>query len=490
MTTMSFIKKIKKKGKTYAIEVEGYRDKDGKVKHKYLRYLGTVDKNGKVKSSQKSITVDKVSRFGLPAIVSRAIEQIKLGDMLEKYKEDIDTILLMHLCAPSSISKMEQRIKNIDPDFIKAELPFNRKRIDAALDFLEENKEVIEQSVYENFKEKYSDETLFYDITSIALNGYRSTLAKIGYPEFSPQINIGLCIEGKYGFPIFHEIFSGNFPQKKTLLQIAEKLKVFGRTGAVLVFDAGIADIKTISDVEDMGFGVISRMPMHEGLKKIALENISSSVKDIVKLSGSKVYVKEIHKEKGKLLICFNEKLKVSIKEHRYDEVIEAIEKKKKGKPIKDGLKKYILKNGKEWKIDYETLEDAEKYDGIYVIYCSDVSMPKEKAVKAYFERDRIEKGFQTLKNVLNVKPLRFQLDKRIRAFVMLCHLAYLVATFIEAELREKELNYSFDKIKELMENVYTVKINHGDKQLKRTSSMTEEQKKIMDVFGGCHNQG
>ena len=124
MTTMSFIKKIKKKGKTYAMEVEGYRDKEGKVKHKYLRYLGTVDENGKVKSSQKSITVDKVLRFGLPAIVSRAIEQLKLSDMLEKYKEDIDTILLMHLCAPSSISKMDQRIKNIDPDFIKAELGY------------------------------------------------------------------------------------------------------------------------------------------------------------------------------------------------------------------------------------------------------------------------------------------------------------------------------------------------------------------------------
>ena len=490
MTTMSFIKKIKKKGKTYAIEVEGYRDKDGKVKHKYLRYLGTLDENGKVKSSQKAITVDKVHRFGLPAIVSRSIEQLKLSDTLEKYKEDIDTILLMHLCAPSSISKMVYQIENIDPDFIKADLPFNRKRIDAALDFLEENKEVIEQNVYENLKEKYSNETLFYDITSIALNGYRSTLAKIGYPEFSPQINIGLCIEGKYGFPIFHEIFSGNFPQKKTLFQIAEKLKVFGRTNAVLIFDAGIADAKTIANVEDLGFGVISRMPMHEGLKKIVLENLSSSVKDIVKLSGSKVYVKEIQKEKEKLLICFNEKLKVSIKEHRYDEVIEAIEKKKKGKPIKDGLKKYLLKYGKEWKIDYDKLEEAEKYDGIYVIYCSDTSMPKEKAVKAYFERDRIEKGFQTMKNVLNVKPLRFQLDKKIRAFVMLCHLAYLVATYIEAELKDKELNYSFDKIKELLDNVYTVKIHHENKLLKRTSSMNEEQKKIMDVFGCCHNQG
>jgi transposase len=116
--------------------------------------------------------------------------------------------------------------------------------------------------------------------------------------------------------------------------------------------------------------------------------------------------------------------------------------------------------------------------------------MPKEKAIKAYFDRDRIEKGFQTLKNVLSVKPLRFQLDKKIRAFVMICHLGYLVATYIEAELKEKEMNYSFDNIKELLDNVYTVNINHRDKLIKRTSSMNEEQKKIIDVFGCCHNQG
>ncbi len=72
----------------------------------------------------------------------------------------------------------------------------------------------------------------------------------------------------------------------------------------------------------------------------------------------------------------------------------------------------------------------------------------------------------------------------------MLCHLAYLAATYIEAELKDKDLNYSFDKIKELLENVYTVNIHLGDKLLKRTSSTTDEQKKIMDVFGCCHNQG
>lgn len=41
----------------------------------------------------------------------------------------------------------------------------------------------------------------------------------------------------------------------------------------------------------------------------------------------------------------------------------------------------------------------------------------------------------------------------------MLCHLDYLVATYLEAKLKDKELNYCFDKTKELLENVYTIPI-------------------------------
>ncbi|NJD52166.1 MAG: hypothetical protein FIB07_04795 [Candidatus Methanoperedens sp.] len=44
----------------------------------------------------------------------------------------------------------------------------------------------IEQNVSENFKEKYSNATLFYDITSIALNGYRSTGTH--FAIFSPLV--------------------------------------------------------------------------------------------------------------------------------------------------------------------------------------------------------------------------------------------------------------------------------------------------------------
>ncbi len=487
MTTMSFIKKIKRKdGKIYGMEVEGYRDKDGKVKHRYIRYVGKLDKKGKIISSKSDIRLDKVFHFGFPSIIAKAIDELKLKDVFRDYKEDIATILMMQTYKPSSIRKMMTRIGSIEPLLIESELPMSRERIETALDFLEENKEIIEQKLYDNFKEKYNEDILFYDITAIALNGYVSSLAKIGYPEFTPQINIGFCIERKYGFPIFHEIFPGNFSHKETLLQVVEKIRKFGRKKLVLVFDGGIFCDKTVENAvnsEDMEVDIIARMPMYDNIKKIAIGNVTKSVRNMVSLSNSKIYVKEVSYKKGKMLVCFNEKLKVSVKEKRYDEVLMALEKKKKGKPVKEGIKKYLVKDGKEWKIKYEELEEAEKYDGIYVLYCSMMDMSKENAVKAYFEKDRIEKSFCTMKSVLGAKPLRFQLDKRIRACLMVSYLKYLLATHIETRLKENGLEYSMESVREVMSNIYSVHISQGGKTMKKISSLTEEQKKIINTF-------
>ena len=478
---MVFTKKIKRGKKTYLIEVEGYRDKDGKVKHRYKRYLGRLGENGETIPSSKEIEVDNVYQFGFPAVITKSIEELRLREVFGTYGDEVALLVLMQLFNPSSLTKTISRVRQVDPSL---RVLAGRKKIENALDFLDDKKEIIEQRLYDKLKELYDEETIFYDITSIALNGIRSNLAKIGYPEFAPQINIGLCIEAGYGFPIFHEVFPGNLSHKKTLRQVMEKLSQFRRESAVLVFDAGIATEKNIETAREVGFDIIARIPMYDPTKKIALANKTTSTRHIVQLTNSKVYVKEVVKENGRLLICFNDKIRVSIKEKRYDEVIKALEKRKKGLAIKDGIKKYLLKEGRTWKIDYEKLEEAEQYDGLYVLYSSVRDMPKEKIVKAYFDKDRIEKCFSQIKSVLEIKPVRFQTDKRIRAHIMLCHLAYLTATYIEMKLKKKELKYTFTGVKELLANVYKVHIHRGKKLIERTNPMSDDQKQVMEVFG------
>lgn len=477
---MAFIKKIKKGNNIYAIEVEGYRDKDGRVKHKYKRYLGKVGGDGKVLPSSWEVKVDEVYRFGLPAIVSAVIKELDLKNVFAEYTDELASMMLMQVVDPSSVSKMLHRIKNIDPEFTT---PLTRKRVDAALDHLQENKELIEQKLYDRLKGICNEETLFYDITSIALNGIRSRLAKIGYPEFEPQFNVGLCLESSHGFPLFHEIFPGNISHKKTLQQIMDRLKSFDRQNVVLVFDAGVTTMENLKTAKKMDFEVITRIPLYPSIKKIAFESKTTSPKDLIQLTNSKVYVKEIGWMQGKLLICFNERVRVSIKEKRIDEVQTALEKRRRGYSIKEGIKKYLIKENGKWQINYEKLEDAEKYDGLYALYCSLGNIPKEKIVKTYFRKDRIEKSFQQMKCALEIKPVRFQTDKRIRAHIVLCHLAYLITTYIETKVKEKGLDLTLDSIKEIQENIYKVYFIRGKKRMQKVSSLAPQQEEILRIF-------
>ena len=58
---MAYIRTKKVKGKEYQYLVEGYRDKDGKVKQRTIKYLGAVDKNKANKPMVTTPTSEKIS---------------------------------------------------------------------------------------------------------------------------------------------------------------------------------------------------------------------------------------------------------------------------------------------------------------------------------------------------------------------------------------------------------------------------------------------
>ena len=65
---------MKTKSGTYVIEVQGYRDENGKVKHKYLKYLGRLDEEGNLIPSMKieNVEVEHVKLSG-PVCVLHSI---------------------------------------------------------------------------------------------------------------------------------------------------------------------------------------------------------------------------------------------------------------------------------------------------------------------------------------------------------------------------------------------------------------------------------
>ena len=94
---MSFIRKIKRKGKTYLAEVEN-RWVDGRCVQKHLRYIGReADGETVLASSLSHAQVDSVKLYGPLLVLDYLAKEIGLADCLGPYAPEL--LSLTFACA-------------------------------------------------------------------------------------------------------------------------------------------------------------------------------------------------------------------------------------------------------------------------------------------------------------------------------------------------------------------------------------------------------
>jgi transposase len=298
------------------------------------------------------------------------------------------------------------------------------------------------------------------------------------------------------GFPIFHSIFEGNVYDSNTLEEVLLKLRENGIKDSTLVIDRGMDAKNNVLEAKKAGFDVISGVPLRGDVKRFVIDtvrngNITDS-KNAVFLSKGIIYVKEAIRDGNRLLVCVDEKRRVALKEARILAVRKAIERKMKGLPIKEGLKKYMRGN----EINYSALKKAELVDSVYCILCTRKDMKKEEIIKAYFEKDRIEKAFRTLNGIVEIRPVRHWLSNRVKVHVFICYLSYLLLTVLEHKLRDSNIKDERGKLltaERCLEELSTVyKVVMQDKLNKNTFErivvFSKLQKKILKALG-LHSQ-
>ncbi len=74
-----------------------------------------------------------------------------------------------------------------------------------------------------------------------------------------------------------------------------------------------------------------------------------------------------------------------------------------------------------------ESIEQEQRLDGIYVVRTSRTQEQLGDAgtVRAYESLARVERAFQSLKSVLEVRPVFHCRERRVRAHLLICMLAY-----------------------------------------------------------------
>jgi transposase len=488
---MSFIRKIKKGDKVYLAEVENVRV-DGIVRQRHIRYIGKeADGKRVLSSSISNIEVDQVKLCGPLLVLNHIAKEINLSKTLGEYGDEILSLVFAHCINYKSINQMSRWFERTDLNMILDLEGITEARLLQALDSLEsQDATKLQIDIFNQVKKKYkfNNNGIIYDVTNTYLYGKKCSLGKLGKDKDGvkgrPLIQIGLGVTKNEGIPLFHKVFDGNVHDCRTFSDSLTSFKEYGIDKGIIIFDKGINSKRNQQDVFSLDWKVLCGLPLDKSTKPILRDVIAKNIfvdyKNRIKLNETIFYAisapYSINNVNGAIIFCFNEQQKKDLKESRYDEISNAQALLKERKKIKPELSKYFSKNGK---LLPNKMAESEEFDGFSCIFTT-TNLPKEKVVRLYFDKDIVEKAFQSLKGVVKVQPIRHWLYNRVIAHIFICYLSYLLLSLLKYRLNKISIS-PIEALKEL-DSLYKVYIRDSNKGFKisRMVALTRKQEAIL----------
>jgi transposase len=334
-----------------------------------------------------------------------------------------------------------------------------------AMDWLAERQESIEAKLAA--RHLHNGSLVLYDVTSTYFEGRTCPLAKLGHNRDGKkgklQIVFGILCTVE-GCPVAVEVFSGDTGDPSTVQKgIAKVRDRFGLERVIMVGDRGlITEARIREELRPVeGLEWITALRAAQIRKLVESGSLQLSLFDEQDLGEitTPAYPGE------RLVVCRNPVL-AEQRARKREELLKATERelqkivdatcrpkrrlKGKGKiALKVGKVINKFKVGKHFHLTFGeeefSFQRKESHiateaalDGIYVVRTSLTSdrLQARGVVRAYKQLSVVERAFRSYKSIdLKVRPIHHRLERRVRAHVFLCMLAYYVEWHMRAAL-------------------------------------------------------
>jgi transposase len=290
-----FLKTAKVKGKEYIRIVKSYRDKEGKVKHKTIASLGSVDnlinlfpffdKLIEKYIGYKYTSIENINKqesatilnYGY-IVIKEMWNRYKLGEFFERIFKNknvkfdlIKTIfsLVVNRALRSELSKLGYFSRK--DMFLMLNEELKHQDLYKSLDYLEEIKEELEDYLLKESLNLFNRDltVAFFDVTTLYFESKKEDedndevkgLRKIGlskdFKMNETQIVLSLLID-KNGIPITFDIYEGNRAETTTLVDTLDRLKKrFSLNKITIVADRGISRWINLEEIKKRGYEYI-----------------------------------------------------------------------------------------------------------------------------------------------------------------------------------------------------------------------------------------
>lgn len=439
------------------------------------------------------------SELGIESILRKRFESVPADfDIVEA----IFNMMLNRISDPLSKRQLPLWEKNIE-----GVTSFELHQYYRALDYLIENKDDIEKDVFWKMRDLFSTELdiVLFDTTSLVYYGEggdkdddgkkpeEQELLDYGFSKARrsdlKQVVVGVMMS-KDGIPLGHEVFSGNTNDVTCFSKVIEQIKKkYGLARVILVGDRGMISKSNIKALDESRLQYILGYRMRTIPKEDRSQVLSQA--NLRKLSNHELEYKEVDYRGQRLIVCYNAERAELDREHRESEV-KRLREKIQGKTVKQlisnpSYKKFIKLNDDKTKasIDEDKIKEDAMYDGIFVL-TTNTKLSCLQVVERYKDLWQIESGFRQLKDELEMGPMFHWKDRRIRAHIMICFLAFCVrvALFKKLKAHFGKDAFSFTELMRDLAALHAIGLDIKGKKAKIRTELKEGASHIFRAIG------
>jgi transposase len=367
---------------------------------------------------------------------------------------------------------------------------FEQRTLYRVLEIIGENRVEIIADVQDVLFEIYNFEhtNINLDWTSLVLYGDKCPLGKYGYSrDHRPdkkQITMGLSELSKpINVPVGMTVRAGNVSDQVHFDDTFDQIKDHLRKGSMVVFDQGANRKENLESIEHSKLKYVTARQINKSDEETWIRNFDKTKAELVDERYQIYGLKKKFPSRVNYLY-FSEHLyeqKMASKLRKVERLLSEAEEIQKSIDNNRGLpKRYRINNPLiECEYSYQTklasLSEKEarailkkaSITGREGFFClvSDKDLTLKEALTIYREKDSIEKIINSLKNEIEIKPLRVWSENSIYGALIVGFLAQLIISLIRFEHPElKHKSPKFIKIS-LMNLTVTVEFRKSGKK-------------------------
>ncbi|EQD77405.1 transposase IS4 family protein, partial [mine drainage metagenome] len=355
---------------------------------------------------------------------------------------------------------------------------------------------------------------VYYDITKQPYFGTECPYAAVGHDgngNLSNVVGFGLVVSRDHHHPVLCRPLLGSKNDTVGVGETVQFLQGFGYDHLTMVMDRGMVSEENLKVVTEAGYeqlGIVRgwNAEAWSYISRFPREELEQPRFVVERASGAAAYCRSwvaplFGKRRMRVAVVENPRRTTEEKESR-DLAIMTLEK---GHPSAERLRQIRKVLGKDvaeksrgrrgFVVNGKALSEEERGLGRFLLFSTDLSLDAEGMFELYFQRDEIEKVFETMKGELSLGPIRYRRVDRLDAYSTVVYVAYLLWSWAErrlketwssapSEVRKKYPSMTLSQALEFLEGVSWVKFGAGKSIREWATRLTAVQEAILKPLG------